>query len=267
MIRQTIGLIGVGNMGAAIVGGLLKNKIVRPKQIRIYDKIPAKASAFAKRWGAGKTGSNAELIEKSRVVLIAVKPQDLPPLEIEARGKFGARHTVISVLAGTSVEKIRRVVGKRPKIVRAMPNLGALAGESVTALCGSGPKALVVADKIFRGCGTTVCLKEKFFDLVTAVSGSGPAYFFFLMELLWGECLARGLDQKQAEALVLQTALGAAKVARMSGLSPGELRRKVTSKGGTTEAAIGVMEGKRMRGIVREALRAAMKRGRELEKS
>ncbi len=267
MIHQTIGLIGVGNMGAAIVGGLLKNKIVRPKQIRIYDKISGKAAAFARRWGTGRMGSNAELIGRSRVVVIAVKPQDLMTLEAEARGKFGVHHTVISILAGTSVEKIRRVVGKRPKIVRAMPNLGALTGESVTALCGSDPKALAVADGIFRGCGTTVRLKEKFFDLVTAVSGSGPAYFFFLMELLWSECLARGLSKKQAEALVLQTALGAARVARMSGLSPEALRRKVTSKGGTTEAAIGVMEGKRVPEIVREALRAAMKRGRELEKS
>ncbi|MBI3306890.1 MAG: pyrroline-5-carboxylate reductase [Candidatus Omnitrophica bacterium] len=265
-IKEKIGLIGVGNMGGAILEGLFKKKIAGPSQVWVYDKIGDKAAQFSQQWKANLASSNQDLVGKTEAVILAVKPQDLFDAAEEFKAALKSSHCVISILAGTPMSKIRKAVSGTFKIVRAMPNLGAKVGESVTALTSDDTKGegLALAEQIFSGCGKTVRLEEKHFDLVTAVSGSGPAYFFLMMELLMKEGIQNGLSEAEAKTLAVQTAVGAGLLAQASISSPEELRKMVTSKGGTTEAALKILESKNFPEIFHEALQAALKRGREL---
>lgn len=266
-IEQRIGFLGVGNMGTAILEGLLKNGIALPSQISIYDIDKEKTARLTKAWKVQTEPTVASVLAATEVILLAVKPQDLPNLGSGlARDPENRRYTVISILAGTPIEALKQFVGKKAGIVRAMPNLCAKVGEAITALTSSDPQALGLAEKIFSGCGKTVVLGEQYFDLVTAVSGSGPAYFFYLMELMTEFGKNQGLEAKDAQCLAIQTALGAARLAESESSSHSleDLRKRVTSKGGTTEAALKVLQDQKFDQIFLEALTAALKRGREL---
>lgn len=265
-LKKRIGIIGCGNMGGAIVAGLVRRKIVAPSQVAVFDKIEAKAKEIWRQWKVQLGRGNGDVVKRSDIVLLAVKPQDLFEAASEFRETFTSRHLLITILAGTPIAKVRRAVGSKPEIVRAMPNLGAQVGEAITALAGGKKSSLALAEAIFSGCGRTVQLPEKFFDVVTAISGSGPAYFFLLMELLSKEAQANGLSEKVAQELAVQTALGAALLARDSECAAAELRAKVTSKGGTTEAALKVFEEEGLASIVSKGLQAALRRGQELSR-
>ena len=266
-ISQTLGLIGAGNMGTAILEGLLAKKLMTPGRVWVYDKLKEKAHEFAKAGRVHQARSNLELVQKSEIVLLAVKPQDLIETAREFKSALTKSHTLISILAGTPVRKIRDAVGEKPAVVRAMPNLGAKAGASMTAVTGDRPSALKLAEKIFSGCGKTMILEEKYFDLVTAVSGSGPAYFFYLTELLAEAAVRLGLSAEKADQLAVQTMLGAGLLASSSSQTPAGLRRMVTSKGGTTEAALKVFADKKLNEIMDQAVQAAEARGRELSRA
>ena len=152
------------------------------------------------------------------------------------------------------------------RLLRAMPNLGAQVGESVTAICSTNQNALKAAQALFLACGQVVKLDEKFFDVVTAVSGSGPAYFFLMMELLADFARLNGMGEKEARALAVQTALGAGRLASTSLESPAVLRERVTSKKGTTDAALSVLKYRKFKKIFFEALTAAVKRSQQLSR-
>lgn len=246
------------------MAGLLKNRIVSASQVTVCDKVASKARALARQWKVRVGTGNAGVVCASDIVLLAVKPQDLFEAAEEFQGAFNARHVVISILAGTPIAKVRRAVSPGPAIVRAMPNLGAQVGSAITAVTGSPEGAVKLAETVFSGCGVTVRLPEKYFDLVTAISGSGPAYFFLMMELLAAEGQAHGLSETVARELAVQTALGAGILARRAKISPAELRRQVTSKGGTTAAALAVFEKEGLGRIFSKGLRAALRRGRQL---
>lgn len=265
-LNKKIGIIGCGNMGGAILAGLVKNRIVTASRINVYDKILPKAKALSRQWKVRARAGNAEVVRASDIVVLAVKPQDLFAAASEFQRAFTRRHLLITILAGTPIAKVRRAVGPKPKIVRAMPNLGAQVGEAITALAASDRPGLALAEILFSGCGKTVRLTERHFDLVTAVSGSGPAYFFLLMELLSKEARTHGLSEAVARELAVQTAVGAGLLARRSTFSPAELRRQVTSKGGTTEAALSIFEREGLAAIVSKGIRAALRRGRELSR-
>ncbi|HXV27422.1 MAG TPA: pyrroline-5-carboxylate reductase [bacterium] len=266
MIRKKIGIIGVGNMGQAILEGLFQKRIAAPKQVWVYDKIAEKAKPLMKRWKVHRAASVTELVSRSEIILLAIKPQDLVQSAEEFKGALKASHVLITILAGTPLAKIYSLLGTKPKFVRAMPNLAAKMGQAVTALTGSEKYSLHLAEKIFSGCGQTIRLEEKYFDLVTAISGSGPAYFFLLAELLEKAGKSQGLTEKAARLLAVQTAVGAGLLAQESPFSPGELRAMVTSKGGTTEAALKVLENKNFSEIFTQAVQAAVRRSRELSR-
>lgn len=261
-----IGLIGVGNMGTAILEGLLRKHLVKSSQMIIFDKVDSKSQQFARRWKVTKVNAAADILKECSVILLAVKPQDLSADFLSGIKGIHASQVIISILAGTSVKKIQRIFGKKACIVRAMPNLGAKVGQAVTALTSTSAKGLKQAEYVFSGCGTTLRLPEKQFDLVTAISGSGPAYFFYLMELLIEAGQKRGLSQGQARSLVVQTALGASLLAGSGNLLPGELRKMVTSKKGTTEAALKIFMKAHFSQTVDRAVEAACRRGRELSR-
>jgi pyrroline-5-carboxylate reductase len=265
-IKEKIGMVGVGNMGAAILEGLFRKEMANASQVWVCDKIQEKAAEFSKAWGTALAPTAAGLANNVDVIVLAIKPQDLESMGSELR-PFLEKHVLITILAGTPIAKIKRVLGEKASFVRAMPNLGAKVGEAITALSGANPQSLGLAEKIFSGCGRTVLLEERHFDLVTAVSGSGPAYFFYIIELLAKFAEREGLNRKAAEQLAIQTAVGAGRLAQTSEFSPEELRKMVTSKGGTTEAALKVLEEKGFGDIFHEALQAALRRGRELSQS
>lgn len=255
-------------MGTAIIEGMLSKKIISPSQVWVYDKAAGKAGTFSKLRNLHEASSNQELVSKARILLLAVKPQDLASTLEELKSGLTANHILISILAGTPLEKIKTIVGAghaSPLLVRAMPNLGAKVGASITALTASSSQVLALAETIFSGCGKTLRLEEKYFDLITALSGSGPAYFFYLMELMVQEGCQRGLEEPQARLIAVQTALGAALLAASSAENPASLRQQVTSKGGTTEAAFThLLQG--FPKTFHDAIGAAYDRGKALSK-
>lgn len=263
---KTIGIVGVGNMGSAILRGILKKKLFRPSRILAYDVISAKASSLAKELKIHSAKSAAEIAAKSDLILLAVKPQNLPETAAALKSQFKKNPAIITILAGVPVKTIKKHFGSKAIVVRAMPNLGATVGESFTAI--TGDKALLpVAGKIFSSCGEVMVFPESRFHAVTALSGSGPAYYFFLMELAMIEALKRGFSAGEAARLAKQTAKGAAILAAGSQLDPAVLRAQVTSKGGTTEAALGVLFDNKFPALFSKAIDAAVKRGEQLGKA
>jgi len=262
--KLTIGCIGAGNMGGAILEGLVARHVTGPESIRVYDKDGARSRDFAQRLGVVSIDSSRVLVEESRIVILAVKPQDLDGVSGNLKAVLTSEHVVISILAGIPLEKLSEKLGREARLVRAMPNLGAKVSQSLTALASSSEEALKDAEVVFNACGKTLRLEEHFFDLVTALSGSGPAYFFWLMELMAGMAVSHGMPAETARVLAVQTAAGAALLAMESGEEPSELRRKVTSKGGTTEAALNVLNQAGADKVIRKAFEAAEARGREL---
>ena len=264
-LKETIGFIGCGNMGSAILEGLIRNKIVKPSQVFVYDPATALLKKVRSQFKVHMCSSNKEVVHHSQIVILAIKPQELRKVSTELRPML-RKHVVVSILAGTPIQKVRSLLGRGVFIVRAMPNLGAKVGESITALSGDS-KAVQKGEVIFSGCGATIRLAEKYFDLVTAVSGSGPAYFFYLMELLVKFARASGLSLGQANRLVVQTALGTGKLAKLAKESPEILRKRVTSKGGTTEAALSVLFAEGVARIFHRALTKAILKAKKLSKS
>lgn len=261
---RTIGFLGCGNMGSAILAGLLRAKLAVPQEILVFDVSKPKLSEIRKRFCVKTACDEGDLARRVDILVLAVKPQEFTAVSRKIKKILRPGTWVLTVLAGVPIRRIRAELGRGVSVVRAMPNLGAFSGESMTALTGGNPRHLKLAAKIFSGCGRVLELPEKYFDLVTALSGSGPAYFFYLMELLVREGRRYGLSEKEARYLVVQTANGAARLAGQSRETLTELRTRVTSKGGTTESALRVMEAEGMPGILRKAVKNAVNRAREL---
>ena len=253
-------------MGSAVLAGLLRNHISSPKQIFVFDSLKSKMKSVSRAFRTRSTKNNLDLVRRAKIILLAIKPQDLASVAGEIQTALRSEQTVISILAGTPISKLKRFLGNRAAIVRAMPNLGAQVGEAVTAVTSSDRSALRLAEIIFLGCGKVVKLSEKHFDLVTAVSGSGPAYFFLMMELLAQAARKGGISGQAAQLLAVQTALGAGKLAQSSVHSPEALRKMVTSKKGTTDAALKLLFQKKFPKIFEAALFRAVQRARELSK-
>ena len=260
---KKIGIIGLGNMGGAIANGLVRSGSVKRNMLFGLDADLNKCRIAKKRLGISIAGSIKEISSRADIILIAVKPQDINPvLNGIAQGKL-----IISIAAGIKTERIEKALGGRPRVVRVMPNTPAMVGEGISAVCKgryATAKDVKVTDEIFSSVGETVNIGERYFDLVTAISGSGPAYFFYLKEALIEAALRLGMDKSTAKRLVSKTAFGAAKLLMVSGYGPEALRQRVTSKGGTTERAMKVFERSGMKGIVEKAVIAASKRSREL---
>jgi pyrroline-5-carboxylate reductase len=251
-------------MGTAILAGLIRHRIMSPGRIFVHDVVRDKARRTARKYGVRLAANPEEIARQSGIVILAFKPQDLKAAAPDLAAALTPRHLVITILAGVKISRVRKSLGGRPAVVRAMPNLGAVVGEAVTALTGPRGPHLAAAKAIFSGCGQVLVLPESKFDLVTALSGSGPAYFFYLMELLIREGMARKLSKDEAETLIRQTAKGAAVLANGAGEPPASLRARVTSKGGTTEAALKTLARGGFPRLFSRAIGAAVRRAREL---
>ena len=265
-----LGVIGAGNMAEAIVRGLLTRGILTPEQIIAGDVSPERRTLFESQLKVKAVLDNRDVVRDARVVLLAIKPQQMAGVLASLKVSFRPNSVVISIAAGISTAFVQQHLGgmvRQLRVVRAMPNTPMLVGEGMVALA-RGPHAtdadVAIARRVFEAAAAVIEVPEDKMDAVTAVSGSGPAYFFFLVEQMIRAGVEMGLTPEQAHVLATRTALGAGRILTMTTDSPAELRRKVTSPGGTTHAAITHLESSNVPQAIVDALKAAEQRGREL---
>ncbi|HSV27385.1 MAG TPA: pyrroline-5-carboxylate reductase [Sedimentisphaerales bacterium] len=265
----TIGFIGSGNMAEAIIKGILAGRAAESGDILISDVRPERLAELSARYDVGIAYDNLDLVTRSSVVFLAVKPQTITEVLEQARSAFSHDKLVISIAAGIRTAKITTIIGQIP-VIRVMPNTPVLVGEGVSVIYATAQAHghLSTAVRLFSAVGFVTSVEdESLMDAVTAVSGSGPAYFFMLMEEMIKASVAVGLPPQMAHDLVLHTARGAAILAceaDKSGESAAELRKKVTSPRGTTEAAMNIMINEGCGQIIIRAIKAARDRSIEL---
>lgn len=263
MANIEIGMIGCGNMGGAIARALVRKGVASREAISLNDKDMRKAALLAKELGCANRDLFS-LFEKSDIIIIAVKPQDFLELAKLMHGHMAGK-TVVSLMAGMKISNISLAVGKGAQIVRTMPNMPALIGQGITCLSFKGKlKHHLKIKEIFESVGKVMEVDESYLDAVTAVSGSGPAYLFYLADAMIEAGKAAGLKEDAATELVLHTLHGASALLKQSGERPGDLVKKVASKRGTTEAALSVFDKKKMKHTVKEAILKAKHRSKEL---
>lgn len=263
-----IAFIGGGNMATSIIGGLVKGGDVKASMIHVSDPGAEQRARLSKDFGINVHENNLDAIAKADVVILAVKPQVMKDVLQPLQATLSSRQPLlISIAAGISMDSLASWSGCKA-LVRCMPNTPALLGRGATGLFASAAVSIDQrnqADSLLSAVGLTVWVKnESEIDAVTAVSGSGPAYYFLLMEAMIAAGQKLGLSKETATRLTLQTAAGAAEMALKSDVDPAELRRRVTSPGGTTERAIATFEAAHLRDIVDAAVKAANDRGAEL---
>ena len=265
---RKLAFIGGGNMAVALISGLLKRGLP-PTHCVVADPSAQQRARLVKDYGIAASEDNAVAMENAEVVVLAVKPQQMRAV-VRGLAPHLARHRplLISVAAGIPHAAMSRWAGAGVDIVRSMPNRPALEGNGATGLYAPAevaPAHRALAESIMAAVGSTVWVEhESQMDTVTALSGSGPAYFFLLMEALEAAARKLGLPEDVAHRLTLDTALGAAHMARQSSETLAALREQVTSKGGTTAAALEVLEAAGLRDIVAQAVTAADRRSAEL---
>lgn len=268
MNNAVITFIGGGNMAASLVGGLVADGW-DPRRIQVAEPDAERRQSLADQYGIQTQPDNAQACRGADVVVLAVKPQAVKTVaeEIAAVVRQSAA-LVVSIAAGVREPDIRRWLGGNVAVVRTMPNTPALVQTGATGLFANAyvdERQHDLAETILRAVGLTLWVEqENLLDTITALSGSGPAYFFLLMEALEQASHELGISVEHARLLTLQTALGAAKMALESSDSPATLRAKVTSPGGTTERALAVLEQAGLRETVAKALAAARQRAVEL---
>lgn len=264
----TIAFIGGGNMARSLVGGLVARG-VPASSIRVAEPVEALRASLHADFGVGGFADAAEAVDGAAIWVFAVKPQVMRDVcEALAPLARTAKPLAVSIAAGITSAQLERWLGGGVAVVRAMPNTPALLGAGVTGLFANGrvdAAGREVSEALLSSAGRTVWIEdEATMDAVTAVSGSGPAYVFLLAEAMQAAAEAEGLPADAARVLTLQTILGAARMLTEGDAPPAELRRRVTSPGGTTQAAIETFEAGGFRALVAQAIHAATERGRQL---
>jgi pyrroline-5-carboxylate reductase len=267
-----LGFIGGGRMGEALIQGILKSGIIAAEDIGVIDPVAKRREYLADTYGVITYDSNADerIWSDCATVILAVKPQVMKEVLLDAKDRINDSHLLISIAAGIESSFIEtKLAGTNCRIIRVMPNTPAFILEAASAL-SQGPRAtqedMVTAVTIFNSIGKSIILDEKYFDAVTGLSGSGPAYVFTFIEALIDAGLKVGLNRSDAELLVMQTVLGSVKLAMHSKEHPAQLRAMVTSPGGTTIAGLHELEAAGFNGIIMDAVEAATERSKELGK-
>ena len=265
MSEQMIAVIGAGKMGEALVSGLLKAG-TSPDELIITERYEERANELSQRYGV-KSVSNADAAAQAETIVLAVKPQDMDALLAELAPVVTPDRLIVTIAAGITTAAIERRLAAGVPVVRVMPNTPALVGEAMSAVAPgahASPEHLDRAEALFRPVGRVVRLPESQLDAVTALSGSGPAYVFYLVEAMTDAGILLGLPRAVAHELIVQTVYGAAVMLRETGEHPVALREAVTSPAGTTISAIRELENHGVRAAFLAALEAARDRSREL---
>ena len=263
--NKCIGFIGAGVMGSSIIKSLISSG-VSGNQICVYEKDAAKAADIAANLGVNLKGIN-EFASTCDVLFLAVKPQDLGDLLAKLHKNLNEKTLIISIAAGKTTEFIEQGMGQNNPVIRVMPNTPAQIGKGVSAISAgkyATSEDMALTTSLLSGCGIVVELPESQQDAVTALSGSGPAYFFNFVEEMIKGGVSLGLPAEVATELAIGTIVGAAAMLQESGLDAATLRKNVTSPNGTTAAALNVFNDSDLSGVVSKAMAAAKKRAQEL---
>ena len=262
---EKLAILGCGKIGEALLTGLLRGERT-PADIVVSEKYAERAAYLSDTYGVG-VSDVSDAARTAATVILAVKPQDIDTLLAELKPVLTADQLVVSVAAGVTTAHLARGLGDGVPIVRCMPNTPALVDEAMTAVAAgphAGEEHLATAEALLRAVGKVVRVPESQLDAVTALSGSGPAYFFYLVEAMIDAGILLGLPRTLAADLIVQTAIGSAVMLRDSGEHPVQLREAVTSPGGTTISAIRELEVHGVRAALLAAIEAAAKRSEEL---
>ncbi|MFH1007544.1 MAG: pyrroline-5-carboxylate reductase [Candidatus Latescibacterota bacterium] len=264
---KRIAIIGVGNMGEALAGGIVTSALLDADRITAFDADRERLQAIAAKWKIVPAGSLTQAIEDADVILLAVKPQTIPAVLAEIRATVTSQQMVLSIAAGVPTSLIEEQLKVPCAVVRAMPNTPALVGCGMAAICPgtfAQKEHLLLAQTILGAVGDVVVVTEKQMDAVTGLSGSGPAYVYTFIEALSDGGVKMGLPRSIALKLAAETVLGAAQMVLETGEHPAVLRDRVTSPGGTTITGMQVLESKGFRDAAISAVEAATKRSEEL---
>jgi pyrroline-5-carboxylate reductase len=264
---KRVGFVGAGNMGEALIKGLIAANRLPSDAIFATDVRLERLKQLGRQYGIQVLGSNPDLVAHSDVVILAVKPQIMAAVLGEIGGSLGARHLLLSIAAGVSTTRLRQHLSPAVRLIRVMPNTPALVLEGVTAIARADRLEsgdLETAEQIFGAVGKVVVLDEDLMDAVTGLSGSGPAYVALVVESLADGGVKMGLDRPTAMTLATQTVLGAARLLLETGTHPGQLKDMVASPGGTTIAGVAALEEGGIRTTFIRAVEQATIRSREL---
>ena len=271
-LHGKLGFIGGGRMGEALIQGILKSGVIAAADILVTDPVPGRREFLAAEYGVKTFDSiqDKNIWSDCSTVILAVKPQIMKDVLQGAKEKINDSHLLISIAAGIQSAYIEASLsGCNCRIIRVMPNTPAFVLEAVSAI-SQGPRAtradMETAESIFNSIGKSIILAESYFDAVTGLSGSGPAYVFTFLEALIDAGVKVGLNRADAELLVMQTVLGSVKLAMESKVHPAQLRAMVTSPGGTTISGLHELEAAGFNGIIMDAVEAATQRSKELGK-
>jgi pyrroline-5-carboxylate reductase len=272
----TIALLGAGSMGRAILSGLVAPGVTVDGGIRVTNRSEARAAELASTPGVtayateSRADANRAAVDGAQIVLIAVKPAMVPDLLREIAASLTPGAVVVSVAAGVTTATFESLLPETVTVVRSMPNTPAIVGKAVTGISPGSraePDDLDLVRSLFETVGEVVEVPESQLDALSTISGSGPAYVFYLIEQLTAAAIGKGFTPEQAAQLVNGTFLGASELLVSSGEDPAELRRRVTSPGGTTERAVTVLESADLAALFARATDAALARARELAQS
>ncbi len=267
MNGRTVAFLGGGRMGEALVSGLIRSGGRNADEIVVTTRREERAREFVERYGVSATISNPEAVGRAEVLVLMVKPQDMEVLLRQIAPSVTPRHLVVSFAAGIRTSFVEKHLAQDLPVVRVMSNVAVLVDEAMSVVAPGShaeDKHLAIAEELLGYVGKVIRLKETHLDAITATSGSGPAYFFLLAEAMIEACILLGLSRDVATDLIVQTMLGSAKMLRDTGKHPVELREMVTSPGGTTIAAIRVLEETGVRAAFLNAIDAACHRSAEL---
>lgn len=276
-----LAFIGAGNMAEGILAAVLDKHLHEPARVVISDPVPDRRDFFARRFGVAALEDNRRLVAGAETIVLAVKPQNFSEVAASVVDLVRPDQLFVSIMAGVSTTRMEDALGhpvppggvrSTPpvpvRVVRVMPNLPVRVGAGIAGVCAgqyARPEDVTVARALLDAGGSSIEIKdETLMDAVTAVAGSGPAYFYYFVESMVAGGVACGLSEADALKLAEHTCLGAAKMMLETGEPPAELRRKVTSKGGTTQAALEHMNAKGVGDAIQDAVKAAFNRGREL---
>ena len=268
-MKTKLGFFGAGKMAEGILAAASLAKDFDPKSVLMAEKLPARAKELEEKYGVRTTSDAKDVAKAAPVIFLAVRPQDLAALAADVKPLLTKKALVVSIAAGKSLATLKKALGKDVRLVRVMPNLALRAKEGMCAICpakNATPADVRKVAKILNGAGQTVVLAEKHFDAVTALSGSGPAFFAYMEQAMAAGGEALGLPADAARLLAEQTMLGTAAYLRQSGADLETFISGVATPGGTTAAGMDVMRASDFRKVVAATLKAAATRSAELGK-
>ncbi|WP_066293863.1 pyrroline-5-carboxylate reductase [Bacillus sp. FJAT-29937] len=268
---KKIAFIGAGSMAEALISGLVENKLVDSKRIWVTNKADQeKLTELQNRYGVQSTYQLDEIFQDTDIVFLAMKPKDAAEAISRIKNYLTEEILVISVLAGVGISSIEKLAEKPLAVVRAMPNTSAAVGKSATALAINDKvsnEQMRLVSKMFETVGLTTIVQEEQLDAVTGLSGSGPAYIYYLAEAMEKSAMDIGLEKTVAKELIVQTLLGAAEMLSKSAKEPKQLRKEVTSPGGTTEAGIKILDSYSVQNAFIDCIKEAAAQSKRLGKA